>query len=917
MATDQEALLLQYGVQLASLQKQMDQAVGVVSDGGARMVLKSKAAMAEVEKAYGSVDAKGFTDTLKKTAALQDQLAAAQAAKNTAVAKGLREQLILQQAVQRAQTAQLETQLAIARATGAKGQVAQLTEALAVQSQLTKLQSVGLTGTKGLVEAEAAVKALAAAEKVAEKEGIALAATRVFDSAKFGVLEEGSAKLRVFGSALEPLGAIGITAAAGVVAFALAMEKTEKAVEVAANIAKLSKEVGVSTDFIQKFNFALKQNEIDVASGDEALKKMNITLGAVKAGLAKKQQVNAFASVGFTPEQLRTYKDIGELFPVLAERIAKVGDAAEQAAIAKRLGGEELLALLKDGENGFSVLAQKATDLGIVIDHYTIEKAEDAKKKLSELNDVMQAKTNVTFLQFIDTLAAVKTAFLEATTAALQFLAAVTGTETAKIKLTEAEGAAKNPLYRLLYGDKRLQGDLKTAQLAEGIYEKIIAPPTPGEGGKPAKQLVPGTPKHGPSDQTAEFDKAANDIYESALKALIEAQKALTGDIEERAKFERDAIAADLAKKTNDQKTGSLDEEEKKIAEAVKKKADAHSREQLALIEKAKTEEKATANAKIDLVNRQADFAKEDQLDDTRKQLVDATIAQLSAAAAQATTAAERTQIERDILKLKQDELIHETGKALSRAVQTGAISQDVADQRNQAALDNRAAERTQFDVAHETPVQRYLRSLQDFDTEVQTAGVQALESLSNGLADAIVNAHSLGDVAKNVFRQMVADLLAASIRKDIEAPLLHVFGFASGGSVHGPGTGASDSIPAMLSAGEFVVKADAAGKHRALLEAINSGRVPHLAQGGFVTPTLPTFQTINALASMRVPQGLGGVTVVQPLHFHAEGAVVTDELLAQANDHANRAAIQAGQWARSAARQDNARASYAGNLNA
>ncbi|NLS04618.1 hypothetical protein HGP14_14765 [Rhizobium sp. P32RR-XVIII] len=56
----------------------------------------------------------------------------------------------------------------------------------------------------------------------------------------------------------------------------------------------------------------------------------------------------------------------------------------------------------------------------------------------------------------------------------------------------------------------------------------------------------------------------------------------------------------------------------------------------------------------------------------------------------------------------------------------------------------------------------------------------------------------------------------------------------AGGGDVRGPGTSTSDSIPAMLSDGEFVVNAAATKRHRAALEAINSGRAPaFLAKGG------------------------------------------------------------------------------------
>lgn len=57
----------------------------------------------------------------------------------------------------------------------------------------------------------------------------------------------------------------------------------------------------------------------------------------------------------------------------------------------------------------------------------------------------------------------------------------------------------------------------------------------------------------------------------------------------------------------------------------------------------------------------------------------------------------------------------------------------------------------------------------------------------------------------------------------------------AEGGHVHGPGTATSDSIPAMLSDGEYVVNAKATRKYLPALEAINSGKAPAFATGGIV----------------------------------------------------------------------------------
>jgi hypothetical protein len=62
----------------------------------------------------------------------------------------------------------------------------------------------------------------------------------------------------------------------------------------------------------------------------------------------------------------------------------------------------------------------------------------------------------------------------------------------------------------------------------------------------------------------------------------------------------------------------------------------------------------------------------------------------------------------------------------------------------------------------------------------------------------------------------------------------------AGGGIIDGPGTGTSDSIPARLSDGEFVVNARATAQNRSLLEAINSGHLRGFAAGGLAS-SLPS----------------------------------------------------------------------------
>lgn len=95
--------------------------------------------------------------------------------------------------------------------------------------------------------------------------------------------------------------------------------------------------------------------------------------------------------------------------------------------------------------------------------------------------------------------------------------------------------------------------------------------------------------------------------------------------------------------------------------------------------------------------------------------------------------------------------------------------------------------------------------------------------------------------------------------------------GFAGGGRIRGPGTGTSDSVLASVSDGEYIVRASQAARHAPLLEAINSGKLgnlPSFANGGFVTPRIPS-------AAQLAPAARGGDTfhVTMNMPINAPGA--------------------------------------------
>lgn len=123
---------------------------------------------------------------------------------------------------------------------------------------------------------------------------------------------------------------------------------------------------------------------------------------------------------------------------------------------------------------------------------------------------------------------------------------------------------------------------------------------------------------------------------------------------------------------------------------------------------------------------------------------------------------------------------------------------------------------------------------LKGFITDMKDgkSATEALADSLNKIADKLI------DMAVNNLVEMALGGLTGKGGNPASTggSILKLFGFADGGYVRGPGSGRSDSIPARLSNGEYVVNSDATKKHRAMLDAINSGKVAGFADGGIVS---------------------------------------------------------------------------------
>lgn len=147
--------------------------------------------------------------------------------------------------------------------------------------------------------------------------------------------------------------------------------------------------------------------------------------------------------------------------------------------------------------------------------------------------------------------------------------------------------------------------------------------------------------------------------------------------------------------------------------------------------------------------------------------------------------------------------------------------------------------------------LQKYDEEQQKINTisKIQQTSNQLAKDFSGAITDWITGAQSFGDAMKSILKQLIAQLIQAAIYATIVAACTgggggfaarwsSAFGkaFATGGSVDGPGTGTSDSIPAMLSNGEYVLNAQAVDRLGVpFLNGLNTGRLRGFASGGLV----------------------------------------------------------------------------------
>jgi lambda family phage tail tape measure protein len=659
-------------------------------------------------------------------------------------------------------------------------------------------------------------------------------------------------------------------------------------------VEKISKQTGLSTDDVQKFGFAAKTVGVETKDAAEALS--DLTKAQNEAQHGNKDAAAAFAAVGISLKSLKSASP-EDLLGRVADAFAKSADGAGKAAVANELfgtQGKNLIPLLDQGSARLRELGATATDVGAVLSGKTIAQLSALQEQLELSHAKMEAMTLAAKTALLPTIINLTNALSDNvalkpllndfyTGVAVIMKSAASAVATLVIGFEQTAEVVATLATVVGYG---LTGQFKLASAAAQVGFDNLKRQGQGYADFMSRlwsNTVPGGESHGAAATgQINFSKGNNagpKAYQEShgdtlmdqakqaqatLEASLHGQEKLTGwaakEVELRAQI--DGFAG-------------------KTLTKAQQSVLAHQEELLAQYSL-----NASLEKQLDLRTRQAKLNLEAY--ETNVKIVDqndaiATQHKIQLDTMSLGTKERQRQIELlNIETARQKELAEWQKKAAEARLDGTDQDRDEKDSINKR-YDARRDEAQDFfgktDIANKDWVSGAKGGLQDIIDKTSdlatTANNTAQNAISN-LGDAITNLVvdgklSFGDFVKSI----VAGFVKIEAESLIAKAALSAFSFfggsttgatavvakATGGLITGPGSGTSDSIPARLSNGEFVMTADAVRRIGASnLSAMNNGAAVHsmarFASGGLV----------GAASGVSSGAGVGGITVNAPV---------------------------------------------------
>ncbi len=663
-----------------------------------------------------------------------------------------------------------------------------------------------------------------------------------------------------------------------------------------------AKRAGVSFRAFQELKFVAEQNRIGVDALTDGLKELSLRADEFVI-TGKGSAAEAFQRLGYDAEQLKEkLKQPDQLFLQIIGKLQKL-DKAAQMRIADELfggtGGEQFVQLIEKGEAGLRAQAQAARDLGIVMDEQMLAKAELVNQKFNMIATtigvhVKSAIVNAVsaWSEFLDSYREFRDqrrGTLENRQAELGSRRLELETERSKIRNGEAGWLYSNPDGPLAKGRIHdIELDLaeiaaEERQIVEELNRRVktmpqVAPAPPVSTLSTAPTTTTTQSSQGvdltrflAAGKDASHITGMSSSFEGKLEKMLEAlPKELAGQITINSGFRSVERQAQLWQQALE-KYGSVAEARKWVAppgnsqhnkgnaadlgygsDAARRWAhDNASRFGLSFPLGNENWHIEDADARADMM---ADKTRE--LEERGRAYDDITASAREFVAEQGregqalgmtSTAAARLRYEQQMLNDAQRQGVELTPR---QRQEIGALAQGMAEA--EASVDGLRTKQEQAAEASRFFAQGATDALTGLISGAMTAD-QAMQSFLQSLIKVTLQGALMGEGP-------LAGLFGTTEGVGIFSAIGKVLGFAEGGHVRGPGSGTSDSIPAMLSNGEHVTRAAMVRKHGPLLDAINEDRLTplYLAARGYVgtgrAGRLGEVRAVSAPASINQP---------------------------------------------------------------